>query len=67
MVGLEEKLKMEKKKLDEIIANSDGKLTNDFILEQSRKVDNLIVAYQKVKLRCISIPMDDLKYKVSKK
>lgn len=67
MVGLEEKLKMEKKKLDEIIANSDGNLTNDFILEQSRKVDNLIVAYQKVKLRCISIPMDDLKYKVSKK
>lgn len=67
MVGLEEKLKMEKKKLDEIIANSDGKLTNDFILEQSRKVDNLIVAYQKVKLRCISIPVDNLKYKVSKK
>lgn len=67
MVGLEEKLKMEKKKLDEIIANSDGNLTNDFILEQSRKVDNLIVAYQKVKLRCISIPVDNLKYKVSKK
>lgn len=67
MVGLEEKLKMEKKKLDKIIANSDGNLTNDFILEQSRKVDNLIVAYQKIKLRCISIPVDNLKYKVSKK
>lgn len=67
MVGLEEKLKMEKKKLDEIITNSDGNLTNDFILEQSRKVDNLIVAYQKVKQRCISIPVADVKYKVTKK
>jgi hypothetical protein len=67
MVRLEEKLRKEKEKLDEMVEKCNGNLTNDLVLEQSRKVDNLIVAYQKVKLCCINIPDNNLKYKVSKK
>lgn len=67
MVRLEEKLRKEKEKLDEMIEKCNGNLKNDFVLEQSRKVDNLIVSYQKLKKRCIDIPVKCIKYKVSKK
>lgn len=67
MVRLEEKLRKEKEKLDEMIEKCNGNLTNDFVLEQSRKVDNLIVSYQKLKKRCIDIPVKFIKCKVSKK
>lgn len=67
MVRLEEKLRKEKEKLDKMIEKCNGNLTNDFVLEQSRKVDNLIVTYQKLKKRCIDIPVKCIKCKVSKK
>lgn len=39
-----------------MIENSYGNLTNDFILEQSRRVDKLIVTYNKIKNKCIQCP-----------
>lgn len=47
MVILLGKLNMEKKILNKMIENNDGVLSNDFILEQSRIVDKLIIAYKK--------------------
>lgn len=54
MIQLQEKLKIEKTILNKMIEENNGQLNNDFILEQSKKVDNLIVKYQKTKLYCIS-------------
>lgn len=67
MVRLEEKLKKEKEKLNRMIERCNGNLTNDLILEQSRKVDSLIVSYQKVKRYCLSIPVDNIDYNFGKK
>jgi fumarylacetoacetate (FAA) hydrolase family protein len=49
MIRLRDRLTREKKRLDDMVANCDGNLKSDIILEQSRKVDKLIVAYQKIK------------------
>ena len=38
---------MEKKILNKMIENNEGVLSNNFILEQSRIVDKLIIAYKK--------------------
>lgn len=48
MIRLIKKLKTEKKKLNRLIGNNDGDLTNNFILKQSRKVDKLIIHYNKL-------------------
>ncbi|MGH4137570.1 hypothetical protein [Clostridium sp.] len=40
---------MEKKILNKMIENNDGVLSNDFILNQSRIVDKLIIDYKKKK------------------
>lgn len=67
MVRLEEKLEKEKRKLNEMIENYHGDLTNDFVLEQSRRVDSLIVCYQNIKKYCVSIPVDNIKYNIDNK
>lgn len=61
LLKLYEDLKKEKKKLDEMIANSDGNLTNEYILEQSKNVDKLIVAYQKLKQKRIRSKTGNIK------
>jgi len=38
---------MEKKILNKMIENNEGVLSNNFILEQSRIVDKLIIAHNK--------------------
>jgi hypothetical protein len=45
LITLMRKLNMEKKILNKMIDNNHGFLSNDFILEQSRIVDKLLVAY----------------------
>lgn len=56
MIQLQESLKKEQAILDKMIEENNGELNNDFILEQSRKVDKLIVTYQKLKAHCILKP-----------
>ncbi|WAG76161.1 hypothetical protein [Clostridium estertheticum] len=51
MIILLEKLNMEKSILNKMIENN-GDLSNNFILEQSRIVDKLIVAYNMKKMEC---------------
>lgn len=48
MIKLMKKLKTEKKRLNNMIENNDGNLNNNFILKQSRKVDKLIIHYNKL-------------------
>jgi len=45
------KLNMEKKILNKMIEKNDGILSNNFILEQSRIVDKLIISYKKKKMK----------------
>ena len=47
MIILKIKLNIEKKKLNRMIANNDSDLINDLILQQSKKVDRLILCYIK--------------------
>ena len=53
MIRLEKTLKREKQRLNRIIENSDGNLIQDLILAQSRRVDELIVAYQRIKQKSV--------------
>ncbi|WP_298845078.1 hypothetical protein [Clostridium sp.] len=46
------KLNIEKNILNKMIENNDGILSNNFILEQSRIVDKLILAYRNKKTNC---------------
>lgn len=56
MKYFEEKLRREKAILDKMVEINSMELSNDFILKQSRKVDRLVVAYQKIKLHSIKVP-----------
>lgn len=58
MIGLEVKLEKEKAILNKLIEENNWGLDNDFILEQSRKVDKIIVKYQKIKRHCIKKNID---------
>jgi hypothetical protein len=58
MIRLELELEREKAMLNKLIEENNLGLNNDFILEQSRKVDKIIVKYQKVKLHCIKKNID---------
>ena len=50
MMNLNENLILEIEKFNKMIENSDGQIFNDSILEQSIKLDKLILAYTKSKL-----------------
>lgn len=53
MIRLEYRLKKETAMLDKMIQNNNFQLSSDLIIKQSRKVDKLIVAYQKEHKHCI--------------
>ena len=53
MMNLKENLIMEYEKLNKMIENNTGNVFNDLILEQSIKVDELILSYTKSKLEII--------------
>lgn len=53
MIRLEYRLKKEKAILDKMIQDNNFQLSSDLIIKQSRKVDKLIVAYQKEHKDCI--------------
>lgn len=48
MIILKVKLNIEKRKLNRMIVNNDSNLINDLILQQSKKVDKLILCYIKL-------------------
>lgn len=56
MIQLQENLRKEQAILNKMIEENNGQLNNDFILEQSKKVDKLIVTYHKLKAHCILRP-----------
>lgn len=51
MLKLYEKLKREKKKLEDMIEMGYENLTNEQILKQSETLDKLIAAYQKLNMQ----------------
>lgn len=48
ILTLKIKLNMEKRKLNKMIVNNNNNLINDLILQQSKKVDRLILSYIKL-------------------
>ena len=52
MIILMGKLNMEKRILDKMIENNDWVLSNNFILDQSRIVDKLIISYKGKEMEC---------------
>lgn len=50
-----ERLEKEKEKLDRMIEDHGWQLSSDIILKQSKKVDKLVLAYQKIKQHCIKV------------
>ena len=62
MVILLGKLNMEKQILNKIIEDNDMVLSNNFILEQSRIVDKLIIAYNIKKMECNDV-YNEFKYR----
>ncbi|MEQ8198843.1 MAG: Spo0E family sporulation regulatory protein-aspartic acid phosphatase, partial [Clostridiaceae bacterium] len=61
---LEKKLKREKIRLNRMIEIYGGNLVSEAVLEQSRKVDKLIIAYEKTKNNAISMNKN-VKYKAA--
>ncbi|MFA9396813.1 MAG: Spo0E family sporulation regulatory protein-aspartic acid phosphatase [Clostridiaceae bacterium] len=59
MVRLEKRIEIEKKRLDGMIKENGSNLLNDLVIEQSKKLDKLIVVYQKIKLKCRRKKADD--------
>ena len=62
MIILLEKLNMEKKILNKMIEDNDMVLSKNFILEQSRIVDKLVIAYQIKKMKCNDV-YNEFKYR----
>jgi hypothetical protein len=58
MIKLMENIEKEKRILNCMVDNSDGNLLSELILEQSRKVDKLIVAYQRTTIQRINSSND---------
>ena len=48
MLKMEQKMKKEQMKLDDLISMNNYELVNEKVLEQSRKLDKIIIIYQKV-------------------